>query len=53
METLLLLLVQVPPAGVEFKEVVKPTHTLLTPVIVVGFGLTVTVVVEIQPPPKV
>ena len=44
-----LLLVQLPPAGVEFKVVVKPTHTLLSPVIVVGLGLTVTGVVMIQP----
>ena len=45
-----LLLVQVPPAGVEFNVVVRPTHTFIVPVSVVGFELTVTVVVAIQPP---
>lgn len=31
-----LLLVQLPPAGVAFKEVVKPEQTLNVPVIAVG-----------------
>ena len=50
-----LLLVHVPPAGVEFNVVVKPTHTFKLPVIVVGFGLTVTIVgvALIQPVPSV
>ena len=48
-----LLLVQVPPAGVEFNVVVKPTHTFVVPVIVVGFELTVTGVVIMQPVPNV
>ena len=49
MVALPLLLVHVPPAGVEFNVVVKPTHTLVVPVSAVGFGLTVTGVVMIQP----
>ena len=44
-----LLLLHVPPAGVEFNVVVKPTQTLKTPVIAVGFGFTVTMAVLIQP----
>ena len=48
-----LLLLQVPPAGVEFSVVVKPTHTFVVPVIVVGFELTVTGVVIKQPVPSV
>ena len=39
-----LLLLHVPPAGVEFSVVVAPTHTVGFPVMVVGFGLTVTMV---------
>jgi hypothetical protein len=46
---LVLLLVHVPPAGVEFNVDVNPTHTLFGPVIVVGFGLTVIGAVMIQP----
>jgi len=38
-----LVLLHVPPAGVEFSVVVKPTHTLLEPVMLVGFGFTVTI----------
>ena len=53
MVALPLLLVQVPPAGVEFKVVVKPIHTDGVPVKVVGFGLTVTMAVLIQPVPSV
>ena len=47
------LLVQVPPAGVEFNEVVNPTQTLVVPVIAVGFALTVTNAVTRQPVPSV
>jgi hypothetical protein len=36
------LLVHVPPEGVDDKGVDAPTHTVLLPVITVGFGLTVT-----------
>ena len=46
---LLLLLLHVPPAGVEFKVVVDPTHTTNVPVIAVGFILTVTGAVIKQP----
>ena len=49
MVALPLLLVHVPPAGVEFNVVVRPTHTLATPVMVVGLGFTVTVVVIKHP----
>ena len=45
MATLPLLLVHVPPKGVEFKVVVKPAQTVLIPVIVVGLAFTVTIVV--------
>ena len=48
-----LLLLQVPPAGVEFSVVVRPTHTFVVPVNVVGFALTVTGVVIKQPVPNV
>jgi len=44
-----LLLVHVPPAGVELSVVVSPTHTLVVPVIADGFGLTVIGVVIRQP----
>jgi len=44
-----LLLVQVPPAGVEFKVVVRPIHTEAIPVIEVGVPLTVTIAVAWQP----
>ena len=40
-ETLVLAVVQVPPAGVDNKVVVSPAHTLATPVIAVGNGLIV------------
>ena len=48
-----LLLVQVPPAGVEFNVVVKPIQTVGVPVNVVGLSLTVTTAVTIQPVPNV
>ena len=48
-----LLLVHIPPAGVEFNVVVAPPHIFKLPVIVVGLGLTVTGVVIIQPVGKV
>jgi len=44
-----LLLVHVPPDGVLFSVVVKPTHTLGVPVIVVGVVLTVIVFIVAQP----
>ena len=47
-----LLLVQLPPAGVELSVTVRPTHTLLRPVIVVGLAFTVTVAVARQPVPS-
>jgi len=45
-----LLLLHAPPAGVEFSEVVKPTHTANEglAVIGVGLGLIVTTVVLIH-----
>ena len=48
-----LLLLHVPPAGVEFNVVVRPTQTFNVPVIAVGFGFTVTTAVLIQPVPSV
>ena len=39
-----------PPAGVEFNVVDKPTQTFNVPVIVVGFGFTVTLTVVIAEP---
>ena len=45
-----LLLVHVPPAVVELSEVVDPTHTLIVPVMVAGFGFTVKVAVTLQVP---
>ena len=43
------LLLQVPPAGVVFNVVVKPRHTLVSPVIaVIGFEFTVTIPVTVQ-----
>ena len=48
-----LLLLHVPPAGVEFKVVVNPTQTVLSPAIVEGFAFTVTGVVLMQPVPNV
>ena len=44
-----LLLVHVPPAGVEFKVVVSPTQIAVVPVKAVGVGLTTTVAVVVQP----
>ena len=50
-----LLLVHVPPAGVEFSVLVAPTHTFKVPVIAVGLAFTVTIVgvALIQPVPSV
>ena len=45
----MLLLLQVPVPGVEPSAVVKPTHTDGVPVIAVGNGLTVTIMVVVQP----
>ena len=45
--------VQLTPAVVVLKEVVNPTHTDSTPVIALGFGLTVTIAFEKQPSLKV
>ena len=53
MATLELLLLQVPPAGVEFKVVVNPKHIPVVPVIAVGLALTVTVAETRQPVPRV
>ena len=44
-----LLLLQVPPAGVEFKVVVNPAHTVVVPVIAVGSAFTVKEDVLMQP----
>ena len=44
-----LLLLQVPPAGVEPKVVVEPVQTFVVPVIAVGFAFTVTVAVLMHP----
>ena len=46
---LMLLLVQVPPEGVEFKVVVNPTQTSGVPVIIDGLGLIVITVLSKQP----
>jgi hypothetical protein len=43
------LLVHVPPAGVQFRVVVPPTHTLAAPVTTPGNAYTVTIVVVLQP----
>jgi hypothetical protein len=40
--TVVLLLIQVPPAAVSANEVVEPTHTSGVPVMAGGKGLTVT-----------
>ena len=47
-----LVLLHVPPAGVELRLVVKPTHTVSVPVTVVGLGFTVAIAVTIQPEPR-
>lgn len=49
------LLVHVPPAGVEFNEVVKPTHTANDGLAVraVGLGLIVTIAAARQPVARV
>jgi len=44
-----LLLLQVPPAVLSVKAVVCPIHTDVAPMIAKGNGLTVTVVVTVQP----
>ena len=51
--TRVLLLVQLPPVAASVKDVVKPTHTLVVPVMADGNGFTVTGVVIIQPVPRV
>jgi hypothetical protein len=43
--TAVLLLLQVPPAGVLTSVVVEPSHTLIVPVIADGAVVTVTIVV--------
>ena len=45
-----LLLLQVPPAGVLANVVVSPSHTVATPVIVVGDAFTITIAVLKQLP---
>lgn len=47
--TVVLLLVQVPPATASLKVIDKPWQTLAGPVIATGVGLTVTVVIAIHP----
>ena len=49
----ILLEPHVPPAGVEFKVVVKPTHTFVIPVIGVGLAFTVTFIVVIADPHEI
>ncbi len=49
MVTFPLLLLQVPPAGVEFNVVVTPIHADDAPVIAEGLAFMVTVVVVLQP----
>ena len=44
-----LLLLHVPPPGVELSVVVKPTQIESMPCMAVGFGLTVTTAVLIHP----
>ena len=44
-----LLLLQVPPAGVVDNVVVAPRQAILTPVIAAGVGVTVTTATELQP----
>ena len=44
-----LLLLQVPPTVASLNVVVKPAHTFDAPVIADGVGLTVTVVITLQP----
>ena len=48
-EITVLLLLHVPPVTASLKVVVKPAHTLDAPEIAIGEGLTVTVVVVVQP----
>ena len=51
--TAVLLLLHVPPAVPSVNVVVKPTHTVIVPVITPGNGFTVTTAVMIQPVPIV
>jgi hypothetical protein len=44
-----LLLLHTPPGGRQVKVIVLPAHRLVGPVIGPGFGLTVTVITDIQP----
>jgi len=44
-----MLLVHVPPDGVELSAVVLPAHTVVLPVIAVGGVCTVTTAVLVQP----
>jgi hypothetical protein len=44
------LLLHVPPPTVSANPVVKPTHTVRIPVIVVGLGLTVNTIVALLVP---
>ena len=53
MIALTLLLVQVPPVGVEFKVVVKPTQTSGVPVIIDGLELIEITTLSKQPVGKV
>ena len=47
-----LLLLQLPPVDMSANVVVAPMHTIATPVIPDGFGLTVTGVVIVHPVPS-
>jgi hypothetical protein len=51
--TVVVLLLHVPPAGVEFRLVVAPTHIFVDPVIAVGSVLTVTGKEIVHDPPAV
>jgi hypothetical protein len=48
-----LLLLQVPPVVVLLRVMVRPAHTSVGPVMVASKGLTVTVVIAMQPVPRV
>jgi hypothetical protein len=50
--TVVLLLIQVPPAVASVTVIVEPAHTLVGPLIAAGAGLTVTTAVARQLPTK-
>ena len=47
--TPVLLLLHTPPLVASVSVVAKPTHTFVVPPIAAGFGLTVKLVIAIQP----